>query len=162
MVGTPKHVENTVHSLVRRYIKTAILFLAAGLAIGVWMLVRRELYGRYATPFETSAHTHALLVGFVMEMILGVALWLFPRPEKGNIRYQPRLAEAAYWLLTLGTALRVVGELARPSVDALALRWTIVLCGVAQTLGLLLFFYTMWPRIRPLGSAAREKAGERF
>lgn len=162
MPGTPKHPTGIVHTLVRRYIKTAIFFLAAGLAIGVWMLVRRELYGHYATPFETSAHTHALLVGFVMEMILGVALWLFPRPEKGNVRYQPRLAEAAYWLLTIGTALRVAGELARPYVDALALRWTIVLCGIAQTLGLLLFFYTMWPRIRPLGSAARERAGERF
>lgn len=151
-----------MHSLVRRYIKTAIGFLVLGLAIGIWMLVRRELYGAYATPFETSAHTHALLVGFVMEMILGVALWLFPRPEKGNVRYKPRVAEAAYWLLTLGTAVRVVGELARPFVASLALRWLIVLCGVAQTAGLLLFFYTMWPRIRPLGSAAREKAGERF
>lgn len=151
-----------MHSLVRRYIKTAIAFLALGLAIGLWMIVRRELYGVYATPFETSAHTHALLVGFVMEMILGVALWLFPRPEKGNVRYSPRAAEAAYWLLTLGTAIRVFGELARPFVTSLALRWLIVLCGAAQTAGLLLFFYTMWPRIRPLGSAAREKAGERF
>jgi uncharacterized protein involved in response to NO len=128
----------------------------------VWMLVRRELYGQYATPFETSAHTHALLVGFVMEMILGVALWLFPRPEKGNVQYRPALAELAYWLLTVGTAVRVAGELARPYTDSPLLRWTVVLCGVAQTLGLLVFFYTMWSRIRPLGSAARERAGERF
>jgi len=151
-----------MHSLVRRYIKTAIAFLVIGLAIGVWMIARRELYGAYATPFETSAHTHALLVGFVMEMILGVALWLFPRPEKGNVRYSPRVAETAYWLLTVGTAVRVVGELARPFTASLILRWLIVLCGVGQTAGLMLFFYTMWPRIRPLGSATREKAGERF
>lgn len=151
-----------MHSLVRRYIKTAIAFLALGLAIGVWMIVRRELYSAYATPFETSAHTHALLVGFVMEMILGVALWLFPRPEKGNVRYSPRAAEAAYWLLTVGTAARVAGELARPFSVSLVLRWLIVLCGIAQTVGLLLFFHTMWPRIRAVGSAVREKAGERF
>ena len=151
-----------MYSLVRRYIKTAIAFLVIGLAIGVWMIARRELYGAYATPFETSAHTHALLVGFVMEMILGVALWLFPRPEKGNVRYSPRVAETAYWLLTVGTAVRVVGELARPFTASLILRWLIVLCGVGQTAGLMLFFYTMWPRIRPLGSATREKAGERF
>jgi|SRR5690348_4308551 heme/copper-type cytochrome/quinol oxidase subunit 1 len=151
-----------MHSLVRRYIKTAIAFLAAGLGIGLWMLVRRELYGRFASPFETSAHTHALLVGFMMEMICGVALWLFPRPEKGDARYRPALAESAYWLLTIGTAVRVAAELARPAAALLALRWTIVLCGAAQTAGLLLFFYTMWSRIRPLGSAARERAGERF
>src|SRR5690242_5363765 len=46
-----------MHTLVRRYVKTAIVSLAIGLAIGVWLLVRRELYGRYATPHETSAHT---------------------------------------------------------------------------------------------------------
>ena len=151
-----------MYSLVRRYIKTAIGFLAVGLAIGVWMLVRRELYGIYATPFESSAHTHALLVGFMMEMILGVALWLFPRPVKGNVRYSPRVAEAAYWFITVGTAARVAGELERPAVSAIALRWGIVLAGLAQTTGLLLFFYTMWPRIRAVGSASRERAGERF
>ena len=99
-----------MHMLVRRYIKTAIGFLGVGLGIGVWLLIRRELYGVYASPFETSAHTHALLVGFVMEMILGVALWLFPRPEKGDSRYKPRLAETAYWLLTSGTAARVLAD----------------------------------------------------
>ena len=151
-----------MHMLVRRYIKTAIGFLGVGLGIGVWLLIRRELYGAYASPFETSAHTHALLVGFVMEMILGVALWLFPRPEKGDSRYKPRLAETAYWLLTSGTAARVLGELTRPFVTVIWLRWLIVICGVAQTAGLLLFFFTMWPRIRPLGSAVRERAGERF
>lgn len=151
-----------MHSLVRRYIKTAIAFLAVGLAIGVWMLVRRELYGIYATAFESSAHTHALLVGFVMEMILGVALWLFPRPEKGNVRYSPGVAEAAYWFITVGTAARVAGELAHPTTASITVRWGIVLGGLAQTTGLLLFFYTMWPRIRAVGSAARERAGERF
>jgi heme/copper-type cytochrome/quinol oxidase subunit 1 len=151
-----------VHTLVRRFIKTAVVFLAVGLLIGAWMLVRRELLGRHPTPFETSAHTHALLVGFVMNMILGVALWLFPRPDKTDARYSPRTAEAAYWLLTLSTAGRVVGELLRPRVDDLALRWAVVVFGLGQAVGMLLFFHTMWTRIRPLGSRAREAGGERF
>jgi heme/copper-type cytochrome/quinol oxidase subunit 1 len=151
-----------VYSLVRRYIKTAIGFLALGIVIGVWMLVRRELYGRFASPFETSAHTHALLVGFMMEMICGVALWLFPRPEKGDVRYNPTLAEVAYWLLTIGTLARVAAELIRPATASAMLRWTIVVAGFGQAIGLLVFFYTMWSRIRPLGSAARERAGEKF
>ena len=93
-----------MHSLVRRYIKTAVAFLLAGLTIGGWMLVRRELWNRFPTPHETSAHTHAIAVGFVMMMILGVALWLFPRPDRDDVRYRPALAETAYWLVTLGTA----------------------------------------------------------
>ena len=112
-----------MHSLVRRYIKTAVAFLIVGLLLGGWMLVRRELSGAFAGAYEVSAHTHAILVGFVMMMILGVALWLFPRPDKADIRYRPALAEAAYWMLTVGTAGRVVGELARPYSAAAWLRW---------------------------------------
>ena len=151
-----------MHSLVRRYVKTAIAFLLAGLAIGGWMVVRRELWLRAPTAYEVSAHTHALLVGFIMMMILGVALWLFPRPGRGDTRYRPRMAEAAYWLVTLGTAGRTLGELLRPTVPSLALRWAVVLCSLAQIAGIALFFHTVWARIRAVGSAAREARGERF
>jgi heme/copper-type cytochrome/quinol oxidase subunit 1 len=151
-----------MHTLVRRYIKTAIVFLAVGLAIGTWMIVRRELFGRFPTSYEISAHTHAVFVGFVMELILGVALWLFPRPAKDDTRYRPELIAAAYWLLTAATAARIAGELARAVVSSLPLRWLVVVSGAGQALAILLFFSTMWSRIRPLGSKSREEAGERF
>lgn len=149
-------------SLVRRFLKTAILFLAAGLAIGGWMIVERELRGRQPSSYITSAHTHAILVGFVMMMILGVAQWMFPRPAKDDTRYSPGLAEAAYWVLTVATAVRVGGEVLHARVDATWLRWTIVIAGLAQIAGLLIFFANMWPRIRGVGSQARERNGERF
>jgi heme/copper-type cytochrome/quinol oxidase subunit 1 len=151
-----------MHSLVRRYIKTAIVFLVVGLVIGGWMIVRRELWGAYASPYETSAHTHAIFVGFVMMMILGVALWLFPRPEKSDTRYRPALAEAAYWLLTIGTAGRIAGELLRLTSAARWVRVMVVASGMLQILGVFVFFYTMWSRIRGVGSQAREAKGERF
>nr|MBA3343729.1 hypothetical protein [Gemmatimonadales bacterium] len=133
-----------------------------GLAIGGWMMVRRELWQRYPSTYETSAHTHAILVGFVMMMILGVALWLFPRPDKSDERYRSVLAEAAYWLLAIGTGSRVVGELFRPTVAAAWLRWAVILGGLLQIVALVLFFHAMWSRIRPGGSQAREARGERF
>lgn len=151
-----------MHSLVRRYLKTAILFLATGLLIGGWMIVQRELICTYPSPYIVSAHTHAILVGFVMMMILGVALWLFPRPDKSDERYQPRVADVAYWLLAIGTATRIAGELSRIGITSLPLRWIVVLASFAQIAGIGLFFYTMWSRIRPVGSRAREERGERF
>ena len=148
-----------MHSLVRRYIKTAIAFLAAGLLVGGYLLVRRELRGVHATPYEISAHTHLILVGFVMMMILGVALWLFPRPPKEDVQYSPAAANLAYWLLSLGTAARGIAELsAHPPWTA----WIIVASGIAQIAGLFVFFYTMWSRIRGVGSQSRERQGERF
>ncbi|MEO8226834.1 MAG: hypothetical protein ABI637_05345 [Gemmatimonadota bacterium] len=129
-----------MHALVRRYLKTAIGFLAVGLALGLWM-IERERYGRGAGTYLVSAHTHAILVGFVMMMILGVALWMFPRPARDDDRYRPAVAAGAYWLVSLGTALRVTAM---------------------QVNRLGLFFFTMWSRIRPVGSRAREEHGERF
>ena len=79
-----------------------------------------------------------------------------------STRYSPRLANVAYWLLTVGTATRAAGELARESANAMPLRWLIVGSGLAQIAGIGLFFYTMWSRIRGVGSQSREASGERF
>jgi cbb3-type cytochrome oxidase subunit 1 len=151
-----------MHSLVRRFLKTAILFLATGLVIGVVMLVRREWLGVFPGPYTSTAHAHAILVGFVMLMILGVAAWMFPRPAKGDVSYRPGVAEAAYWCLTIGTAVRIAGELWRAVEGSILLRLAVMLGGVAQAVGILLFFWTMWGRIRPAGSQTREGQGERF
>jgi len=157
-----RYVPVTMHSLVRRYIKTAVGFLIAGLATGLWMVARRELWNIGPTPLQISAHTHVILIGFVMTMILGVALWLFPRPDKADTRYRPVLAEVSYWLLTFGTATRFLAELGRGVSSGAGLRWTIVSASAAQVVALMVFFYAMWSRIRAVGSAAREAKGERF
>lgn len=99
-----------MYTLVRRFIKTGISFLFLGLALGLWMLVRRELYGVWPNPYLVSAHAHAVLVGFVMFLILGVALWLFPRAARDDARYTPGRAEASYWILLAATLARFVGE----------------------------------------------------
>lgn len=151
-----------MYTLVRRFIKTGIVFLFTGLLLGAWMLVRRELFGIWPDPYLVSAHTHAVLVGFVMFLILGVALWLFPRAPKEDRRYRPERAAAAYWILLLSTAGRFVAEAARGWSGAPFLGWIVVTGGLGQVAGLALYFWTMWPRIRPVGSHLREAKGERF
>lgn len=142
-----------MNPLVRRYLKSAVLFLVTGLALGVWMLVSRE-FGAWQPLRLRSAHTHALLVGFVMMMISGVALWMFPRVPADDTRYRPAIAEAAWWCLAPGTALRVALELTLPPEASVTMRVLLVAAGIAQVLGLVLFFWTMWPRIRASGAAS--------
>jgi heme/copper-type cytochrome/quinol oxidase subunit 1 len=151
-----------VYTLVRRFIKTGIGFLFAGLAVGAWILVRREIFGVFPHPHLVSAHTHAVQLGFVLFLILGVALWLFPRAAKDDTRYTPRRIEASYWILTASTASRFLGEVARVWSDAPLLPWMVVLGGLGQVAGLGLYFWTMWTRIRPVGSHIREAKGETF
>ncbi|MEX0906802.1 MAG: cbb3-type cytochrome c oxidase subunit I [Gemmatimonadota bacterium] len=151
-----------MHTLVRRYIKTGIAFLFSGLALGGWLLVRRELLGIWPHPHLVSAHAHAVLVGFVMFLIFGVALWLFPRAAKDDTRYSPGRVNASYWILTIATASRFVAEAARAWSDAAFLPWVVVFGGLGQIVGAAVYFLAMWSRIRPVGSRVREAAGERF
>lgn len=151
-----------MYTLVRRFIKTGIIFLFSGLAVGSWLLVRRELFGVFPHPHLVSAHTHAVQVGFIMFLIFGVALWLFPRAPKDDRRYSPERVRVAYWILTLATASRFLAEAARAISEAPILRVVVVAGGLGQVLGAAIYFWAMWPRIRPVGSHLREAQGERF
>lgn len=149
-------------TMVRRFIKTGLAFLALGLALGAGLLTQRELRGVFPHPYLVSAHVHAVGVGFVMFLILGVALWLFPKPAQGDTRYRPSWIAFAYWVLVVATGGRLVAEVARAYGDAAWLRAAVLGAGFGQILGLAVYFHTMWSRIRPVGSHLREAAGERF
>lgn len=151
-----------MYTLVRRFIKTGIGFLFAGLGLGLWMLVRRDVLGIWPDPYLVSAHAHLVLVGFVLFLIFGVALWLFPRPARDDERYRPVLAEIAYWFLLVGTGGRFVAEAARAWSAAPWLGWIVVAGAFLQVAGMAVYFWTMWTRIRPSGSHLREAKGERF
>jgi heme/copper-type cytochrome/quinol oxidase subunit 1 len=135
--------------LVRRYIKTSFVFLVAGLVLGGYILIAEFAVGRYPPRLFITTHVHLLLVGFMLMIVMGVATWMFPRPGRDDARYRPALAEAVYWIMTLGTALRALSEVAAGAADNGApLRVLIVLGGSAQLVGALLFVSNMWWRVR--------------
>lgn len=109
-----------------------------------------------------SAHTHLILVGSVMMMIMGVALWFFPRAEKDDRRYNPELILITYWLMTIGTGLRFIFQVTSNFMISDLLRILIALSSIIQVVAMMLFFYSMWGRIRPVGSQYREAKGEKF
>jgi heme/copper-type cytochrome/quinol oxidase subunit 1 len=76
-------------STVRYFIKTSIIFLMVGILTGLYMVAARSYSNEWPHPDLVSAHTHIILVGSVMMMIMGVALWFFPRAEKNDKLYKP-------------------------------------------------------------------------
>jgi len=67
---------------VRYFVKTSILNLLLGLFSGLHMLFSKYIFKSGFGAGMITAHTHIILVGFVIMMIMGVALWFFPRAEK--------------------------------------------------------------------------------
>jgi hypothetical protein len=109
-----------------------------------------------------SAHTHIILVGSVMMMIMGVALWFFPRAEKTDKRYNPDLILITYWLMAGATLLRFCFQLIASFIYLDWINKSIFVFSSLQVIAMLLFFYSMWGRIRAVGSQYREAKGEKF
>lgn len=140
-------------ALSRRYLIAAATFMLLGITLGLVLLVRRELFHAWPSPFAVSAHAHLILVGAVLETIIGTALWLFPRPVGGTSRDLAPSATAGWWLLTAGTTLRAGGELARTWSAGELVRWTVVAGGVGQVAGILCGLAALRSRIRPSSRA---------
>lgn len=149
-------------STVRYFIKTSLTFLFVGIVTGLSMSYSRHILEEGISPDLVSAHAHLILAGSVMMMIMGVALWFFPRPEAGDTRYNPDLIRLAYWIMALSTAVRFLAQGTVAFVEMRELRWTIAGASTFQVVAFGLFFYSMWGRIRAVGSALREAQGEKF
>jgi heme/copper-type cytochrome/quinol oxidase subunit 1 len=135
-------------SLVRRFLKTAIVFLFAGLLLGLALSAALELEVFQAPYPMRVAHTHLILVGFVMMMIMGVALWMFPRPGPEDARYKPERMDLVWWLMTGSVSVRTAAELATGWWGGAALRVAIFAASIVEIVGIALFFGNLWTRIR--------------
>lgn len=150
-------------STVRYFIKTSIIFLLLGIVTGVYMLLSKLYLNIWPHPELVSAHTHIILSGSVMMMIMGVALWFFPRPEKGDNLYKPELILVSYYLVTVSALVRFISQVYSSFVlPDEVVKFLLLISALGQVLGMIVFFVSMWGRIRSVGSHIREANGEKF
>jgi hypothetical protein len=127
--------------LSRWMISAACLYLFVGFSAGALLLCG---YGGYVVTdiWRFSAlHQEWLLVGWMTQITLGVAYWIFPRFE-GNQRPYAFLAYLAFFALNLGILLSTFCTLTQ---SGLLLRGTAhLLKGIA----LLCAAIHLWPRIK--------------
>ena len=148
-------------TLARYYVKSAILFLVLGLVLGGYMTYRINISGSGVTQSMIAAHTHLILVGFVMMLIMGIALWLFPRPRE-KVFYSPLIAKITFYLMFAAIAMRSAGEILDGFILSRWIEWAIVAGSFGEIAGIVLFFINIWNRIKPIGSHIREAKGEKF
>lgn len=127
--------------LARLLIKTALGYLAGALGLGIGVAA--------GWPWAAGlgpAWVHLLVVGWLTQLIFGVAYWLFPRHSRERPYGYSAPAWAAFGLLNAGLLLRLVAEpmVARGGV------WPslLVVSAAAQALGVLAFVGYLWPRVR--------------
>ncbi|GAB5602667.1 hypothetical protein FJNA_11920 [Thermus sp. FJN-A] len=120
------------------FVRAALLYLVYTALLGTLFYLFPSLTG----PFRPS-HVHAGLVGFFLQMVMGVAYWMMPRP--GGLR-QDRLEGLTFLLLNGGLLLRLLLEPFH-LMGREGLRPWLGLSGGLQLAATLVFAYAMTRRV---------------
>ena len=119
-------------------IRTALGWAAITMVAGVLL----AWPGAPMLPYPT--YLHLFTVGWLSNLIFGVAHWMFPRESAARPRGNVRLAGFGWGMLNAGLLLRVVGEAAAPSGTP---QWLLGSAAV-QLLAVWAWVAHLWPRVR--------------
>ncbi len=128
-------------TLVRWYVKTALCYLAAALTAGVLITFRT---GSVLTP----TYLHLFLVGWITQLIFGIAIWMLPTLSREHPRGRDWLNWAVYALLNAGLLLRVVAEPMLAYERTPLWSNTLVTAALFQWLAGVGFVINAWGRVR--------------
>ena len=140
----------------RIFVKAGIVYLLLTFAAGAAMLVAQS-FGA-AVPFIVEVeHGHLGFVGWLVNVVMGVALWMFPLDRKSYPETQGRYPLVAplwcFYLLNCGLVVRVVVEpwlqLSDPVGAArLAGSTLLAVSGIAELAAVIIFVAIVWRRTR--------------
>jgi hypothetical protein len=127
-------------------------FISLGLALLVEALLARPA-GVFPTLPNAALQLgaiHLLTVGWLLQLISGVAFWMFPRHPTAPPRGDERLGWTALCLLNSGLGMRLAGEAWRLGWNGPS--WPLVAASLLQLVAVALFVTLLWPRVRELRS----------
>ncbi len=134
--------------LTRWFLRSSMAFLLLSLLFGLLTAAARTGPVLASLPPLTPAYFHSFLVGWVTQLIFGVAFWMFPKYTQEKPRGSEPLGWATFWLLNLGLGLRLVAEPAVARIPDAGLGWALALSAIMQWLAGLAFVANTLPRVK--------------
>lgn len=133
--------------LTRWFIKTGLVYLVLALLTGV--LVAADLAVSLPYPFAALAplYYRILMIGWVTQLIFGVANWMFPIFTREAPRRRPTVGWFAYASLNLGLLLHIALEFLVVLTE-LPAGWTRVLPAMLWFIAAVAFVFNTWPRVK--------------
>ena len=126
--------------IVRWYLRTALIMFVLALAAGVLQAL--------GIAGLTPVYFHLLMVGWVTQFIMGVAIWMLPKFTQAQPRGSDRISWVGYILLNLGLLLRAAVEPLNALKPGQLWGWGLVLSALLQWLAGLLFVVNAWRRVK--------------
>ena len=127
-------------------VRTAVLNLVLAFVIGAVYQTDQWLHWWQLDPYWIVVHVHLALVGGVIQMIMGVGLWMFPLtvPLEARLQFRPVLAWTTYVLLNAGLLGRVVFEFAYRTTGRNKFGGLTVVSAMMQLASLGVFAWHVW------------------
>jgi hypothetical protein len=117
---------------------------------GAAMTAVEALGGNAGVLFPVE-HAHLAFVGWLVNTVIGFALWLLPlnreRFSQTQGRYHPWTVWSVYGLLNAGLVARLISEPLAPAFDAA--RIVLMCSGVMQLAAVALLVSIVWYRTKP-------------
>ncbi len=132
----------------RTFVKTALVYFVVALLTGMLVAARSVLDLPRLVAGLSPVYFHLFMVGWVTQLIIGIAYWMFPKYRRDLPRGYDSLAWATYALLNLGLLLRLVAEPAQTVSPAPTWGTLLALSALLQWLGGLAFVANTWPRVK--------------
>jgi hypothetical protein len=137
-----------MYTQARFFIRTALVHLLAAFVVGAALLVDQGLGLGGQTGALLPVFYHLLMVGWVTQLICGVALWMFPPLSREQPHGDERLGWWTYAALNVGLVLRAIGEPLYAWLSRPWLGWALALAAVLQMLAIWAFVLAIWPRVK--------------
>lgn len=134
--------------LTRWYIKSAFIYLAVALLLGIALALPQTVPLPPFVRFMNPVFFHLFLVGWVTQMIFGVIYWMFPIITRAQPRGNERIGWLSYILLNVGLLLRVVAEPLTSTRPEVWFGWLLAASALLQWLAAVVFVILTWPRIK--------------
>lgn len=134
--------------LTRLFIKSSLVYLVAAFLAGLLLTLRAALPLPAFAGGLTPVYFHLFMVGWVTQLIIGVAYWMFPKWSRQMPRGHDALALTTFWLLNAGLLVRVVAEPAQTVSAWPGWDWLLVAAALMQWLAGMAFVANTWPRVK--------------
>ena len=135
----------------RWMLRASVFWILSATLLGLAMLLAYRIESWAGIQAWRTVHVHALLVGGIIQVIMGVALWMFPRPPQSRGWPTDTQGWTLFALINTGTVLRT---LSGPHLQTQGAWFWIGAGGaVLQVVAFLFFGYLIAPRIRGAAQA---------
>ncbi|MEN9936506.1 MAG: hypothetical protein RLZZ387_3085 [Chloroflexota bacterium] len=139
-------------------VRTALLWLGLGYTAGGLALLAK---GVTVPPWLWSlraSHVHMLLVGWTVQLALGIAYWILPRFDAAGSRGGSRPVWLSYATLNAGVLLAALPAPLAALTGTTPPAWVPVAAAVAYLAAAAAFISHAWRRVLPFRSLPRPNA----